>query len=525
MIPQTTEDGQNYPPNKTREENCNDGSKYRPISLVNIEGKVLEKQLINRTMHFLYNNELLNQNQFGFTPQKNTTDAAMAVKNFIEEALTKGQIVALVSLDVKGALFAAWGPSVVKALKDFYCPRNLYNLTKSYFTERTAFITTNSMRIETAVNKGCPQGSCCGPGYWNIQYKSLLNLNYAKWTMATAYADDLLIAVKAETIAEVESFTNIEMTKIKRWSKENKLQFNDNKSQVMLISRRRKERKSIDIHLNNSRLEQVDKMKYLVIIIKRKFTFNEHTKHATDRSTMLINALSKSARISWGLRHEVLKIIYNGAILPQLLYAAPVWTESMKRKYNRAKYIRVQKLINLRIAKAYRTVLHEALCILTATPPINIKPEEAVALYNIITGRSIQKYQLDKEENPRNWLHPADAVKVTDTSVETTDGQEDRKHNIHIYTDGSRNERGVGSGIFIFKDDKITDTHKYRLDGRCTNNQAEELAILKALENIQNLDTAERTVQILTDSRTTSDSLKNRKNHTHLIEQIRKKLI
>ena len=84
-------------------------------------------------MHFLYSNNLLNQNQFGFTPQKSTTDTAMAVKDFIDEAPTKGHIVALVSLDVKGAFDAAWGPSVVKALKDFHCPRNLYYLTKNYF--------------------------------------------------------------------------------------------------------------------------------------------------------------------------------------------------------------------------------------------------------------------------------------------------------------------------------------------------------------------------------------------------------
>jgi len=51
-------------------------------------------------MHFLYSNELLNQNQFGFTPQKSITDAALAVKDFIGTALTKGHIVALVSLDV-----------------------------------------------------------------------------------------------------------------------------------------------------------------------------------------------------------------------------------------------------------------------------------------------------------------------------------------------------------------------------------------------------------------------------------------
>ena len=64
--------------------------------------------LINRIMHFLYSNDLLNQNKFGFSPQESTTDAAMPVKDFINEALTKGQTVALVSLFVKGAFDAAW---------------------------------------------------------------------------------------------------------------------------------------------------------------------------------------------------------------------------------------------------------------------------------------------------------------------------------------------------------------------------------------------------------------------------------
>jgi len=54
--------------------------------------------------------------------------------------------------------------------------------------------------------------------------------------------------------------------------------------------------------------------------------------------------------------------------------------------------------------------------------------------------------------------------------------------------------------VVIFKDNKITDTKKYKLDGRCSNNQAEQLAILKALENIQNMDTNDKRVQIYTDS-------------------------
>jgi hypothetical protein len=70
MLSQEVEEGQDYPLIKPGKDNCNDASKYRPISLLNIGGKVLEKLLINRIMHFLYSNDLLNQNQFGFSPQK-----------------------------------------------------------------------------------------------------------------------------------------------------------------------------------------------------------------------------------------------------------------------------------------------------------------------------------------------------------------------------------------------------------------------------------------------------------------------
>jgi hypothetical protein len=86
-----------------------------------------------------------------FHHKKRTTSAAKAVKVFIEEALTKGQTVALVILDVKGTLGAVWWQRVLMYLKDFQCPRNLYNLTKKYFSERPAFISTNSMRIGTHV--------------------------------------------------------------------------------------------------------------------------------------------------------------------------------------------------------------------------------------------------------------------------------------------------------------------------------------------------------------------------------------
>jgi hypothetical protein len=49
----------------------------------------------------------MNNNQYGFTPQRGTTDAAMVVKDFVETGLVAGEFIVLVSLDVKGAFVAA----------------------------------------------------------------------------------------------------------------------------------------------------------------------------------------------------------------------------------------------------------------------------------------------------------------------------------------------------------------------------------------------------------------------------------
>ena len=86
----------------------NETSKYRPISLINIGGKLLKKLMIDRIMFHRHSNDLFNDNHYGFIPQKGTVDAAMEVKTFIEESLRLKQCAVIVSLDVKGAFYSAW---------------------------------------------------------------------------------------------------------------------------------------------------------------------------------------------------------------------------------------------------------------------------------------------------------------------------------------------------------------------------------------------------------------------------------
>jgi hypothetical protein len=106
----------------------------------------------------------MNKNQYGFTPQKSTTDVAMAVKGFVGEGLAAGEIIVLISLDVKGPFDAAWWPSIFNGLKVYNCPKNLYNLSISFFSQRSAVLSTNNASIQRTVSKGFRKDPVAGQG-------------------------------------------------------------------------------------------------------------------------------------------------------------------------------------------------------------------------------------------------------------------------------------------------------------------------------------------------------------------------
>jgi len=138
---------------------------------------------------------------------------------------------------------------------------------------------------------------------------------------------------------------------------------------------------------------------------------------------------------------------------------------------------------------------------LTGLTPAVLKAKEAAKLYNIMRNR--QAYEIDHEVQPKDWLHPPDTVKVE----EPLDEQD-----IQIYTDGSESGHGVGAGIAIFIQNELAHQSRYTLHNSCSNNQAEQLAIVKALETIGKLhisDTIPRSATVHTDSRITFQSLQN----------------
>jgi len=189
-----------------------------------------------------------------------------------------------------------------------------------------------------------------------------------------------------------------------------------------------------------------------------------------------------------------------------LTYGVPVWIKALEKDCNRKiVYSRVQRLIDIKIAKAYRTTSNEALCTLTGLTPIVIQAEEEARIFNIMRENS--QTEIDKDVQLKNWLHPTDLVRITELP-------EDEE--IQIYTDGSKNDNGVGTGRAIFIKGKLEEQLKYKLHNNCSNNQTEQMAIVKAIEangNIHIRDSRLRKATIYTESRVTIQSLKNHRNH------------
>jgi hypothetical protein len=67
--------------------------------------------------------------------------------------------------------------------------------------------------------------------------------------------------------------------------------------------------------------------------------------YMAEKCTKLIFSLSKSTKLNWGLQHAALKSVHTGAILPLLLYGAPIWYKAIDIASNKLKLIRVQRII------------------------------------------------------------------------------------------------------------------------------------------------------------------------------------
>jgi hypothetical protein len=82
-----------------------------------------------------------------------TTDAVMEDKSFIQPILENRGLVIMTRLDVQKAFDSASWPAILQGLRDFNCPRNLFMLSKEFFSNRKTVINTKKLHHRKTYNK------------------------------------------------------------------------------------------------------------------------------------------------------------------------------------------------------------------------------------------------------------------------------------------------------------------------------------------------------------------------------------
>ena len=139
-------------------------SNYRPISLLSLPSKILERVVHSHISKFLAANKLLSNVQFGFRPRSSTQEALLSITNSWHSSLTKHKQIAAVFIDVKKAFDSVPHSHIIKSLHSIGIKGRLLNWLKDYLTSRYQRVMLDGhLSSSLPVTSGVPQGSILGP--------------------------------------------------------------------------------------------------------------------------------------------------------------------------------------------------------------------------------------------------------------------------------------------------------------------------------------------------------------------------
>ena len=296
---------------------------YRPISLLPLPCKLIEKIVHNRVYGYLQKDDVLTSKQGGFRPGHSTVDT---LSRFTDELLRNVNVAIdtlAVFIDLRKA-FDTVDHSILLAKLEHYGIR-LANLRwfYSYLSNRTQVVNANGVTSSMLpVVCGVPQGSILGPLLFLMYVNDMTKC--IKYSQTRLYADDTVIYLGETDLNMAISNLQVDLENYSTWCTQNKLSVNSQKTKVMIFTAKKTHPRSADLNLilNGDRLEVVNFYKYLGVILDNNLTFERHINsiHKTVCfRTYQLSCLKIFLTIKMALN------IYKTTILPHFDYADIVY--------------------------------------------------------------------------------------------------------------------------------------------------------------------------------------------------------
>ena len=311
------------PVHKQNEKNLK--GNYRPISLLPIFGKMLEKLIYDSLYSHLVSHELLNPNQSGFRPGDSTVNQLLSITHAISKAFDCNPPldVRSVYLDISKAFDRVWHDGLIYKLKRCGVSGQLLFLIQSFLKDRKQRTVLNGQSSNWGdISAGVPQGSILGPLFFLVYMNDLavgLKCN------VKLFADDTSLFTVVEDSNTAANDMNHDLDLISQWAHTWRMSFNpDPQKQAveLTFSRKKIEIKHPVILFNNIPVKKVVEHKHLGIILDSKLSFSAHIKSAISKTRKGIGLLKY---LSNYLPRYTLNELYKLYVRPHLDYGDVIY--------------------------------------------------------------------------------------------------------------------------------------------------------------------------------------------------------
>jgi hypothetical protein len=317
-------------------------SNYRPISLLPIFSKILEKIMYSRVINFIKKHNILYEHQFGFQNGMSTEFAVSSLVGNIVRCLENKEVGFCILLDFAKA-FDTVNHDILLNKLEYYGIRGIaLSWFKSYLSDRMQCTEIGDTQSKlTYIKHGVPQGSILGPLLFLLYINDIvMSSPVFKFIL---FADDTSLFYSHKNKHDAINILNAELSKISQWLAANKLSLNVSKSKLLVFSNQKHDNVNVDtlkLTLNGETLKEVNFAKYLGVLIDNKLSW----KNQIDAIKLkLSKGVGLLAKIRHFVPHNVLRSLYFSFINPHVDYnilnwgmASPTTLDPIDKKIKKA---------------------------------------------------------------------------------------------------------------------------------------------------------------------------------------------
>jgi len=295
-------------------------SNYRPISLLSIIGKTMEKCVFKHFFNFIQTYSIITKFQSGFMPNDSTTNQLINITDDIGRALDSGKEVRVIFCDISKAFDRVWHAGLVHKMEQIGIRADLLNWFKSYLSERRQRVVIEGNRSQVFdIKAGVPQGSILGPILILTFINDIVNEIFCNIKL---FADDTSLYIVVEDEYASAELLNSDIEKIHQWSEQWLVNFNAQKTEAMTISKKFIKPHHPPVYMNDNIIKEVENHKHLGLIFQEDGNWNCHVDYIINKVTPRLNLMRN---LKFKLTRIQLQTIYFSFIRPILEYGDVIW--------------------------------------------------------------------------------------------------------------------------------------------------------------------------------------------------------